>query len=143
MGTSSGQQDIQHDFCSCYHALWSWHSSWHADQITSWEQELPAALSTCLELLIQHKIVALLWCMQQTKPLKSFVPQELLYLHTYLTVPKDPWAISIGHLIKRLKSFLATRYTSNLGSGAHCPNSESFESPSSRALRLGDVIISP
>jgi hypothetical protein len=83
----------------------------NADQITSWERELPDALAARLvEPLIQREIAALLPSMRR----------ELVYLLDYLAERSNSFAISIGHLVKRVETFTSTVDASNLGGGAHC-----------------------
>jgi hypothetical protein len=81
---------------------------------------LPAALAVRLEPLIQREIAAVLWRTKQSILVTCFARQELGYLHTYLADRCNPWAISIGHIVKRNATFITTGNASNLGGGAYC-----------------------
>jgi hypothetical protein len=72
-----------------------------------------------LEPLIQREIAALLWRARQVIKVTTFVQRKLRYLHSYLLNRDNRWAISIGHLVARSNTFVATG-ASNLGGGAHC-----------------------
>jgi hypothetical protein len=73
-----------------------------------------------LEPLIQREIAALLWRTRQVITVTPFVQRELRYLHNYLSNRDNCWAISIGHLVARSNTLVATGDASNLGGGAHC-----------------------
>jgi hypothetical protein len=113
------QQDVRRALQSRYHALSNWRTR-HASQISAWTKELPAALLHRLEPLIQREIAALLWHTKQAIKVTPPVQRELQYLHAYLRVRSNPWAISIGHLVPRDPIFTTTGDASNLGGGAHC-----------------------
>jgi hypothetical protein len=112
------QQDVRRALQSGYHALAHWRTR-HASQIAAWTKKLPAALMHRLEPLIQREIAALLWHSKQVIKVTPFVKRELHYLHAYLSVRSNPWAISIGHLVPRDPTFTTTGDASNLGGGAH------------------------
>jgi hypothetical protein len=44
----------------------------------------------------------------------------MVYLHGYLAERSNPWAISIGHLVKRVETFTLTGDQSNHVGEAHC-----------------------
>jgi hypothetical protein len=73
-----------------------------------------------LEPLIQREIEAVLWRTKQSILVTRFARQELVYLNTYLANHGNPWAISIGHLVKHDATFTTTGDASNIGGGAHC-----------------------
>jgi hypothetical protein len=84
-----------------YHVLRGLRSR-NTNRIASWEQELPDALAARLEPLIQREIAAILWNTRQTISVTPSVHQEIGFLHDYLANRSSPWAISIGHLVKRV-----------------------------------------
>jgi hypothetical protein len=113
------QQDVRRALQSRYHALSNWRKR-HASQIKAWTKELPAELIHRLEPLVQREIASLLWRTKQVIEVTPSVRRELAYLHTYLRDHNNPWAISIGHLVRRDCTFTTTGDASNSGGGAHC-----------------------
>jgi hypothetical protein len=105
---------------SRYCALRGWRSR-HADRIAGWKRELPGALAVRLDPLIQREMAAtILWNTRQSMSVTTLVRKEMVYLHGYLAEQSNLWAISIGHLVKRMETFTSTGDASNHGGGAHC-----------------------
>ena len=80
--------------------------------------QLPKSLHNRLQSLVAKDIASYIWRNRVAIPMNQLIKNELAYLFAYLSIPTNPWEISIGHIIKRDPHGTTAGDASHVGVGA-------------------------